>query len=157
MENKHLEAIPADVVKQVHDKLNEVKTLLLPYATPLTPTERRDLPKMGEKSLAFVEKSYDFAVENPPLVPSYLNMQTFGVDFSDAHGLWTVRNDASQVYEMLDDNVMLSGSESYQAALVFYNAVKAAAAHDVPGAKAIYEELKQRFPGHKRKPLYNGE
>lgn len=157
MENKHLEAIPEDVVKQVRAKLNEAKVLLLPYATPLTPTERHNLPKMGEKSLAFVEKSYGFAVENPSFVPSYLDMPAFGVDFADAHGLWPVRNDALQVYELLDDNVMLSGSESYQAALSFYNAVKTAAAHDVPGAKAIYEELKQRFPRHKRKPLYNGE
>jgi hypothetical protein len=34
---------------------------------------------------------------------------------------------------------------------MFYNAVKAAAARDVPGAKAIYEELKQRFPRRKHK------
>jgi hypothetical protein len=29
---------------------------------------------------------------------------------------------------------------------VFYKSVKMAAAQDVPGAKAIYEELKTRFP-----------
>ena len=84
-------------------------------------------------------------------------MPSFGVDFTNAHGLWPVRNDARQVYEMLDDNVMLSGSESYQASLVFCNAVKAAASHDVAGAKAIYEELKQRFPRHRRKPSPKGE
>jgi hypothetical protein len=37
------------------------------------------------------------------------------------------------------------------ASLVFYNAVKAAAAKDVPGAKAIYDELKQRFPSRKHR------
>jgi hypothetical protein len=47
---------------------------------------------------------------------------------------------------------MLAGSEAYQAALVFYKSVKMAAAHDVPGAKAVYEELKTRFPGGKRTP-----
>ncbi|MDR2065269.1 MAG: hypothetical protein LBP85_06150 [Prevotellaceae bacterium] len=157
MENRHLEAIPVDVLTQVHTKLNEIRTLLKPYVVTLTPDERRELPKMGEKSFTFVEKSYDYAVENPGIVPSYLDMQAFGVDFADSHGLWPVRNDALQVYEMLDDSAMASGSESYQASLVFYNAVKAAAAQDVPGAKAIYDELKQRFPRHKRQRPADGE
>jgi hypothetical protein len=39
---------------------------------------------------------------------------------------------------------MLAGSEAYHAALTFYNAVKRAAADDVPGAKAVYEALKAR-------------
>jgi hypothetical protein len=50
----------------------------------------------------------------------------------------------------VDDTEMLTGSEAYQAALVFYKAVKMAAAQDVPGAKAVYEEFKTRFPGGKR-------
>jgi hypothetical protein len=41
--------------------------------------------------------------------------------------------------------------EAYQAVLVFYKSVKIAAAQDIPGAKAVYEELKTRFPGGKRK------
>jgi TolA-binding protein len=49
------------------------------------------------------------------------------------------------------DTEMTAGSEAYQAALVFYKSVKMAAAQDVPGAKAVYEELKTRFPGGKRK------
>jgi hypothetical protein len=46
---------------------------------------------------------------------------------------------------------MVAGSEAYQAALVFYKSVKVAAAQDIPGAKAVYDELKTRFPGGKRK------
>ena len=68
MDNKHLEAIPTDIIAQVQTKLNEIRPLLLPYATPLTPSERRDLLKMGEKSLTFVEKSYRFALENHAVV-----------------------------------------------------------------------------------------
>jgi hypothetical protein len=151
METKLLEAVPSDVVAQVKKKLNEIKTLLTPYTVTLTPAERHTILKMGEKSLTFVEKAYDFAVENPGFVPPFLNMQEFGVNFADAHGLWTIRNDALQDYELIDDTTMVAGSESYHAALTFYNSIKVAAAQNVPGAKAIYEELKKRFPGHKRK------
>jgi hypothetical protein len=112
----------------------------------LTPEERRELPKMGAKTLSFVEKAYDFAKQNPNLVPPYLDLAAFGVDFTDAHGLWTLANTVRQLGEGLDDTEMAAGSEAYQAALVFYKSVKMAAAQDIPGAKAIYEELKTRFP-----------
>ena len=49
MDNKHLEAIPTDIIAQVQTKLNEIRTLLLPYATPLTPSERRDPAQNGRK------------------------------------------------------------------------------------------------------------
>jgi hypothetical protein len=39
----------------------------------------------------------------------------------------------------------LSGSEAYVASLAFYNSVKQAARINVPGAKAIAEDLKLRF------------
>jgi hypothetical protein len=42
------------------------------------------------------------------------------------------------------------GSEAYHAALAFYHNVQAAAKDDIPGAKAIFEDLKTRFPGGKR-------
>jgi hypothetical protein len=47
---------------------------------------------------------------------------------------------------MLSDTAMVAGSETYEASLAFYNNVKAAAAQDIPGAKAIHEDLKKRYP-----------
>jgi hypothetical protein len=145
-ENQHVQTIPSTVLSQAQTKIDEIKELLAPYMLALTPAERQTIPKMGEKTLGFVEKSYDFARQNLPLVPSYLNLDAFGVDFSDAHGLWTLCNSVRQLEESIDDTEMIAGSEAYQAALVFYQSVKAAAAQDVPGAKAVYEELKTRFP-----------
>ena len=46
---------------------------------------------------------------------------------------------------------MQAGHEAYESALAFYNAVKVAARNNVPGAKVIYEDLSQRFPGAGRK------
>lgn len=144
-------AIPGDVLKEIQTKINDAKALLAPYAIAPTPNERHDIFKMGEKSLSFVEKSYEFARQNPTLVPPFLNMSEFGADYADAHGLWNVQNAAKQLYEGIDDTTMIAGSEAFQAALVFYNSVKVAAANDISGAKAIYEELKKRFSGTKRK------
>jgi hypothetical protein len=150
-DNKHVQAIPQDVLTQAQTKINEVAALIAPYVVALTPAERHELPKMGEKTISFVEKAYDFAQQNPNLVPPYLDITAFGVDFGDAHGLWTLVNSIRQLDENTGDTEMMAGSEAYQAALVFYKSVKMAAAQDIPGAKAVYEELKTRFPGGKRK------
>ncbi|MDR2410430.1 MAG: hypothetical protein LBE13_20285 [Bacteroidales bacterium] len=134
-DNKHVQAIPQDILTQAQTKINEVKTLLAPYVVALTPLERHELPKMGEKTISFVEKVYDFAQQNPNLVPPYLDMDAFGIDIEDAHGHWTLVNSIRQIEENAGDTEMAAGSEAYQAALVFYKSVKMAAAQDVPGAK----------------------
>jgi hypothetical protein len=150
-ENQHVQAIPEKVLNDAQTKIDEVQVLLAPYMLALTSGERQGLPKMGEKTISFVEKAYDFARRNPNLLPPYLDMDAFGVDFTDAHGLWTLLNSVQQLEETIDDTEMIAGSESYQSALVFYQSVKLAASQDVPGAKAVYEELRTRFPGGKRK------
>jgi hypothetical protein len=151
-ENTHVQAIPQDVLTQAQTKIQEVLTLLTPYLLALTPAERQGMPKMGEKTISFVEKAHDFAQQNPNLVPPYLEMGAFGTDFADAHELWTIHNLVMQLEEEgISDTEMTAGSEAYQATLVFYKSVKMATAQDIPGAKAVYEELKTRFPGGKRK------
>jgi hypothetical protein len=148
--DKHITEIPEAVLTQIHTQISGILTSLQPYVTALTPQERRDMLKMGDKSLAFVEKAHGYAHENAALVPNYLDMVAFDVDFNDAHGLWTILNLVKQLEESLEDTVMTAGSEAFHTALVFYNAAQQAAKLDVPGAKAIYEDLKTRFPGGKR-------
>jgi hypothetical protein len=58
---------------QVKTKAEEIKALLAPYITPLTPEQRRALAKMGDKTLAFVEKAHELALINPLFVPPFLN------------------------------------------------------------------------------------
>jgi hypothetical protein len=150
--DKHIVAIPEEVLTTVTTKIKEVMTTLASCVVTLTPEERHDLAKMGEKTLSFVEKAFAFATENPHLVPPYLDMDSFSVDFADAHNLFTLVNLVTQLLENLSDTEMAAGSEAYQEALVFYNSAKVAAAQDIPGAKAVYDELKTRFPqGGKRK------
>jgi hypothetical protein len=62
---------PSTVLTQVQTKINEAAALFAPYLIALTPTERHKLPKMGEKTTAFVKKAHDFVRQNPALVPSY--------------------------------------------------------------------------------------
>jgi hypothetical protein len=63
MEDKHVTPIPSDVLAQAN--IDAANALLAPYLLPLTPDERHDLPKMGDKTLSFVEKAQDYAHKYP--------------------------------------------------------------------------------------------
>jgi hypothetical protein len=150
--NTHVQAIDEKTMQAIMGKMDEIQRLLDPFITALTPTERKTLPKMGEKTLAFVEKCHEFAIKNTEFCPPFLDMNLFSIDFKDAHGLFGAVNRATQIQEGLADTQMCAGSEAYQAALLFYHSVKSAAANDIAGAKAVYEELRKRFPHPGRRP-----
>jgi hypothetical protein len=127
-------------------KLNEI-TALLPFLVNLTAEERSTLPKMGDNTEPFVNKALTYAENNPTLVPPYVNVPELRKDFNLASQLTLIRQQAMQLAEALDDTEMALGSESYVTALAFYNSVKQAAKMNVPGAEAIYDDLRTRFPG----------
>lgn len=57
MNNIHNSSIPQTVLNEIKQKLSEASDLLKPYVNPLTPAERTELAKLGDKTLAFVEKA----------------------------------------------------------------------------------------------------
>ena len=59
----------------------------LPFAINLTVEERRKLHKMGDKSIAFVEKAAQYADERPDWVPPYLDIPEFKKDLKLARQL----------------------------------------------------------------------
>ncbi|MDR2114760.1 MAG: hypothetical protein LBP87_00105 [Planctomycetaceae bacterium] len=152
MNNNHSVSIPPDVIAQALSQAEALRQLLAPYITPLTPTQRHTIAKMGDKTFAFVEKAYELAQSNPEFVPPFLNMPEFTIDFSDANNLEPLFVAVEQLRSGVDDTQMLAGSEAYHAALVYYNSVKEAATQNVAGAKAVYDALRVRFPGKKRRP-----
>jgi len=107
--NKHNQAIPPEILEQAQAKIVEVATLLKPYLLALTTTEKQELPKMGPKTLNFVEKSHEYVHENPNLVPPYLEMSEFDTDFADAHGLWKLYNHVRQLQDGIADTQMTAG------------------------------------------------
>jgi hypothetical protein len=151
MKDRHVIPIPPEVLSQAQADVEAALAKLTPYLLSLTPTERQNLPKMGNKTLSFVEKAQAYAHQYPQLCPSYLDMTAFDTDMTDATGLRQVHIVAKQLSDDIDDTVMVAGSEAYQSALVFYNAIKAAATQNVPGAREVYDDLKARFPRVKRK------
>jgi hypothetical protein len=145
-----LQISPEDDAKiQAH--IDGLIDTLLPYLQTLTTEERRELPKLGEKSFAFLAKTMEYAELNADLVPMYLDQALFAHDVQANDQLLTYQRRLATVTTALDDSVVLTGSEAYSAALMFYHNVKLAAKNGVAHAKAVYEDLAARFPGNRRK------
>ncbi len=131
--------------KKINEALKTAQETLKPYLVALTTEERRGLPKMSDRTTPFVEKALDYAQTNPALAPSFLNVQEFKVDLEAVYQLTELLRTVDQLSTLLNDTVLLAGSEAYEAALSFYSSVKQAAKVNVPGAKGIADDLGKRF------------
>lgn len=139
--------IPQEDLTAIKDALELVKSKLLPHMKKLTAEDRREIPKMGDKTFAFVSKSHGHMLTNPTTVPPYVNVENLKVDLDAVETLKQVFIPLKQVIDMVDDTMLLSGSEAYIGALAYYNYIKGASKAGVPGTQVIYEDLKKRFPG----------
>lgn len=144
--NNHVQSIPQAELDEIILSINKAITLMRPYVVTLTPEERSDLAKLSDKTLAFVEKTNSYALANPQLCPAYFDQAAFAIDFADYRSLRPLVVLTEQLLHNIDDTMMVAGSEAFIASLSFYNSAKDAAKRDIPGAKAVYDDLKTRFP-----------
>src|SRR5262245_16486028 len=75
----------------------------LPNLVALSKEERRELPKMGDKTIAFVQKCLEYAEQNQALVPSFMNVPEMSKDINAATDLLKIMYPLRQLVERLDD------------------------------------------------------
>jgi hypothetical protein len=146
MENRISITISEEALAEINKAIATI-TQNLPDLINLTAADRQMLPKMGDKTVSFVNKNLEYARQNPRIVPSFLDMTEYQKDTLAAADIKKVLIPLEQLVEKLADTYLLSGSEAYTASLIFYNAVKGAAKAGEPGMKTIYDDLQSRFPG----------
>ena len=99
-------------INTIRQKLN--------FLIDLTPEERRSLPKMGDKSRAFVSQALDIATQNPDFLPRSFDVAEMRRDVELAEALQPITTALTQLQELVDDTYTAIGSEAYSAALVVY-------------------------------------
>jgi hypothetical protein len=121
----------------------------LPFLIDLTPADRKALPKLGDKSRAFVSKALEVATQNPDFLPRSFDLEEMRKDVLLFEALYPLLLSLTQVQELVDDTYMAVGSEAYTAALQVYNYAKASG--NVGGMDAVVGEMGQRFARKPRK------
>jgi hypothetical protein len=134
---------------QILVKIQELRALL-PFLLNLTLEERREPPKMGDKTVAFDQKCQSYMTARPELVPTFVNLPELAKDRTLRLQLADVFNELNSLCEAVDDTMMVVGSEILMSDLSFYQNVRQAAQRNVTGVDVIYEDLRQRFPGRGR-------
>lgn len=126
-------------------------TVLEPKLMTLLPDERRELPKMGDKTVAFVEKAVEYGQEYPKYMPAFIDVSEAKSDFDAVKDIRIYFNQLQRLVTEMDDSMTLAGSEAYSSALSIYKVLKNAATMGQPGAEDAAKELASRFPRGKRK------
>lgn len=131
--------------------VNTLVNILEPKLKTLLPEERRELPKMGDKTVAFVEKALEFGQEYPQYMPAFIEVPEALIDFEAVKTMRNYFTQLERITNQLDDSMLLAGSEAYGSALSIYKVMKNAAAMGQPGAEEAVQELANRFPRGKRR------
>jgi len=139
--------IPESDLTEIRAAIATLTAKLMPHLKSLSVQDRSELPKMGDKTVHFVQKALEYSQRNTELVPAYLDLAALAVDIQAVQSLRGLAQGISPLLDALNDTMMLSGSEAYQGALLFYNHVKTAAKAKAPNAGSIYDDLSTRFPG----------
>ena len=147
MANDNLVAVEITTEEKatVETALTNLDQILTPKLVSLTTDDRVKRMKMGDGSVPFVEKSLDYATSNPEFAPPYMYVPGLGVDLKAVKDLLPIQRELTQLMKLLDDTILLSGSEAMVASLAYYASVRTAAKMGIRDAKPIYDDLKQRF------------
>jgi hypothetical protein len=144
--------IPAADLANINSLVSQLKTALAPYVHALTADEIKSISKMGDKTVAFVDKVKDYTTSNPEFVPAnIMSVADFVVDVNAVKTLSPISKSIGQINDDLQDTLILCGNEALVPALMYYGNVKFNAANGVASAKTIYEDLQKRFPGRSKK------
>ncbi|MFH0867315.1 MAG: hypothetical protein V1904_14060 [Bacteroidota bacterium] len=118
----------------------------LPFLIRKSEKQRKDAIRQDDKTLAFIAKALECAINNPILVTESMNMGDWKIRFLLSSKLNDVLKLLTPLVQNIEDTLMETGNEALQDAFYFFNSVQKASIKDAPGAKAVYKDLKKSFP-----------
>ena len=113
----------------------------------LTPDERQQHARVGKETEDWIGKVKDYMAQNPDLVLKHIDTAEYGKDYEARKAIMPRTRRIEAIYNLFEDTNMLIGSDLYHNAITYYKGLKAGALTDAAGAKTIYADLQQRFPG----------
>ena len=129
----------------VEASFKTIGDILRPHAIVLSENDRKMLPRSADGTLPFIEKSASYVVTHSQFKPDYVDADELNTDVNGYKLSSRLLTPAAEIFRMLEDIAMLSGSEAYSSALSYYRNVKMQARDNRPGAKIVADDLAQRF------------
>ena len=141
--------MPQLTIDHLNAMLNDMKDILDNYSQHLRALDRKRLNGVGIRKLGFIERSYEYALENAEFLPHYLTIERFGEDIQYYMDFRSLFDLTRQISEKLWNIVIQSSDIAYTDALEFYASVREAAKRRVDAAETIHHDLSQFFRRHR--------
>lgn len=117
---------------------------LMPFLVDIGTDERQSLPKLGDKSLAFVSKALELATQNPGFLPRDFDIEEFRKDLQLFADLSSIRQALAKLFDLVEDTMIVAGSEAYLSGLLVYSYAKEKKV-GTAGLDSTIDELSRRF------------
>ncbi|MBN2093501.1 hypothetical protein JW964_28005 [candidate division KSB1 bacterium] len=143
MDNKVSAELAQQALEEILKGINQI-TQNLPFLITLTTDEKKSLPKFGDKSVAFVKRSYELAQQHKNILPASFELAEMGRDINLYEKLYSIQQPLRTLFEKIEDTLQELGAESYSSALYIYALIKM---HKDIGdiATETFDDLAKRF------------
>lgn len=145
-DNRLSAQLDAGAIDTIRQSLATIRAQL-PFLLSLTPQERKELPKLGEKTVGFDEKCVSYMQSNPEFLPGFIDTAEVDKDRALRSQLLLFAADLQGLAQQVEDSLTVLGSEILMADLAYYQSAREAARRGRAGAQGIYDDLRSRFPG----------
>ncbi|MFW5916591.1 MAG: hypothetical protein ACOCTM_03870 [Bacteroidota bacterium] len=151
MENKISNPMPEEKYQRVQKLIDALYEELDTVVLPLSEDDKKEMQRLGAKTMEFVRNSVKHAKLTPELVPSYIDVKEMEKDLLTTEQMRDISLRMEKLSNLVGDTYVLAGSELYDNSLIFYHSVKGGVKANIPGAEEAYEDLSVRFPGRPSK------
>ena len=117
--------LPVDQQKALLQTIIDIQSKL-PFLLDLTTADRRSLPKLGDKSRAFIDHGLVLASQNPGILPRNFDLDQYNPEVTLVRQLEPIVLAMRQLMKRLEDTFMAVGSDAYSQTLVVYQVAKLA-------------------------------
>lgn len=132
------DAMVNDFITHINAARQAIITILI---ASLTPEQRKEIFKMGNDSLQYVQEDYNFA-QNPQLKAAEIDLSIWNNDITAAAQLLRMMDVLRPLFEDVDDMLLITGSEAMDAAQYNYRFLRYKAKEGMLSASAAYERLR---------------
>jgi hypothetical protein len=144
IDNEISESVAPETKTGFMTKMGEGRALLT-FARNIPADKKRQYSGIAERRAGMDEVFPRLMTEHPELIPAGLSMSELNKDVAFRKDVKDMLSVVLQLAEMLKDTELISASDSMKAYRWFYNSVKAAAQHNVPGADALVTQMAPFF------------
>jgi hypothetical protein len=136
-------SLSTETIQAVLDCISKLHELM-PFLINLSPDERNKLPRIGDKSRAFVGTAVTLAVQHPEILPRGFNADDFAVSAGLVESLSPIRMALDHLQSQLEDSYLAAGCDAFSASRQVYSFAKAAHI-SAGGFDGGLEDLSRRF------------